>query len=401
MNPQPFQRHLASILIGCLCAALGCRHSSFPEFPEGYREFAYVANAGSNTVSILDLVYLRPDRTLQVGADPTALAVNPARNEVYVLNAQPESAAGSLTLIDTNRNQVAATVPLHRNPTALVVAPGGRRAYVVNTGANTLSTVDLDARRAIASTPTGDKPSGIAIAADARTLVVTNAGDGTILLFNVDAKGTLNLRTTIPGCPGAVSPRILPDSSKTFVACAGTNKVLAVSLAADPASWNARQDANLLHDHLLATLDVGQNPTQLTLKPDGGEVFASNSAANSLSEIATYTNEVGNTQAIGKHPTQGIVSADGSTLWIADSGANSLSLYSIDDGKLLGGLTTGDAPVALAFSAEENLVLVADRDSGDVAFIRTTSQKGPAALFTFMPAGKSPGAIVVKAMPRP
>ena len=391
-------------MLGLLFAA-GCHHSSFPEFPEGYREFAYVANAGSDTVSVLDLVYLRPDRTLQVGTDPTAILASPTRNEVYVLNAQPDAAAGSLTIIDTTRNQVAATIALHRNPTALALDPSGHQAYVVNTGSNTVSVVDLDTRRLAATVATGDKPSGVRVAPDGRTLVVTNAADGTVNLFTPDvtpaAKGALALRATIPGCPGATSPAILPDSSKAFVACAAGHQVLAISLAADPASWNARQDANLLHDHLLATLDVGQNPTHLTLKPDGGEIFASNSAANSISEIATYTNEVGNTQPIGNHPTRGIVSADGSSLWVADSGANSLALYSIDDGKLIGSLRTGDAPAALAFSAEENLVLAADRDSGDVALIRTTSLKGSAALFTFMPAGKWPAAIAVKAMAHP
>ena len=383
-----------------MLAVTGCRRSSFPDFPAGYREFAYVANAGSNTVSILDLVYLRPDRTLQVGTDPVAVTANPARDEVYVLNAQPEAAAGSLSVIDTARNQVSATIPLHRNPTAFAVDPAGRRAYVVNTGSNTVSIIDLEARRVLASQPTGDKPSGLSIAPDGRTLVVTNFADGTTNLFSIDAKGALNPRTTIPGCPGASSPVILPDSSKAFIACSGGHQVLAISLAADPASWNARQDSSLLADHLLATLDVGQNPTRLTLKPDGGEVFASNSAADSLSEIATYTNEVGNTQPIGNHPTQGIVSSDGGSLWIADSGANSLSLYSIDDGKLVGSVRTGDSPSALAFSAEENLVLAADRDSGDVALIRTTSQKGPAALFTLKPAGKWPTAIAIKAMTR-
>ncbi len=396
VTPRNLQS-LLSVLVSTSLLVSGCRHSSFPDFPEGYREFAYVANAGSNTVSILDLVYLRADRTIQVGSTPIALAGNPKRNEVYVLNAQPESPNGSLSIIDTNRNQVAGTIALHRNPTALTIDAQGKRAYVVNTGSNTVSVVDLAARRQLTSSATGDKPSGIRMAPDGRTLVVTTAGSGTVMLFNVTASG-IAARTTIPGCPGATSPVILPDSSKTFVACAAGHQVLAISLAADPATWSARQDATLLKDHLVAVLDVGENPASLTMKPDGGEVFASDAAANAISEIATNTNEVGNTQRIGNHPTQGIVSADGSTLWVADSGADSVSLYSIEDGKLLTNLRTGASPSALAFSAEENLVLATDKGSGDVALIRTTTQQGSAALFTMMPAGMLPSAIVVKAM---
>ena len=226
---------------------------------------------------------------------------------------------------------------------------------------------------------------------------------GSVMLFSIAANrvsggAPLTLRTTIPGCPGAVSPVVLPDSSKALVACAGGHQVLTLSLAAAPGSWNARQDATLLNDHLVAMLDVGPNPSNLTMKPDGGEVFASDGPANAISEIATNTNEVGNTQPVGDRPTQGIVSAGGSSLWIANSGADSISLYSIDDGKLLANLRTGDQPVALAFSAEENLVLAADRGSGDVALILTKGRQGPPALFTLMPAGTGPVAIVVKAM---
>ena len=56
------------------------------------------------------------------------------------------------------------------------------------------------------------------------------------------------------------------------------------------------------------------------------------------------------------------------------------------------------APDALAFSDPEQMLLVADTQSGDVAVIRTASKLGPA-LFTILPAGGSPVAIVVKAMP--
>ena len=65
-----------------LLLPLGCHRGRFPDVPAGYREFAYVSNGSSNTVSVLDLVYLRQDRTLQVGTQPSGVAANPKRNEV-------------------------------------------------------------------------------------------------------------------------------------------------------------------------------------------------------------------------------------------------------------------------------------------------------------------------------
>ncbi len=380
----------------------GCNRSTFPSYPAGYREFAYIANRTGNSVTVLDLVYLRPDRTLSVGVSPVALTANPQRDEVYVVSAQPQSPSGSITVIDTTQNTAVATIPVHRNPSSLTVDASGHRAYVVNTGSNTVSVLDLDLRREIAAYVTGDRPGTAQISPDGRTLVVANRASGTVSLFSAHGPESsappLVLRATLPGCPGATSPVILPDSSKAFIACPSANQVLAISLAAAPGSWAARQDATQLQDHVLTLLDVGKDPEQLTLKPDGGEIFVSNLASDSVSEISTQTNEVGSTFAIGDRPAHGLISDDGSALWISNSGADSLSLYSISDGKLISSLRLGSGPDALAFSSGEHLLLAADTRSGDIAIIRTASKLGPA-LLTMLPAGGAPSAIVVKAMP--
>jgi YVTN family beta-propeller protein len=170
---------------------------------------------------------------------------------------------------------------------------------------------------------------------------------------------------------------------------------MAVGLAVVPGA--AKQNPALMTDRMLALLDVGKTPVHLAMKPDGGEIFVSNSGSDSISEIATGNNEVGGTYMIGSSPVRGIVSGDNSRLWVANFGADSITLYSIDDGRLIGGIRTGAAPDALAFSEDEHLLLAADAHSGDVAVIRTAGKELPA-LFTVLPAGNSPNAIAIKAI---
>ena len=170
---------------------------------------------------------------------------------------------------------------------------------------------------------------------------------------------------------------------------------MAVSLAAAPDSWAAKQNSSLLTDHLLALLDVGQTPVHLALKPDGGEIFCSNFGSDSISEIETGTNEVGATYMIGNKPVYGVVSVDNSTLWVADFGGDSINLWSIDDGQMAGSVRTGHAPDQMAFSADEHLLLIADSGSADVAVIRMQGKDGPT-LFTMLPSGGHANDIVVK-----
>ena len=391
-------RSLAAAALALAIACTGCHRNSFPDVPVGYHEFAYISNGGSNTVTVLDLVYMRQDRTLQVGSDPTGLAVNPRRNEVYVVNTK----SGSISVINAETNRVIDTIPVHRQPYFISVDDTGRRAYVTNSGSNTVSVIDLDKRREIAVAGTGEQPGMARISPDNRTLVVTNRGSGSISLYNVapyeesPTSPVLHFRATFSGCPGATDAVILPDSSKAYIACSGGHQVMAISLAAAPGSWAAKQDPSSLTDHLLTLLDVGNTPVNLAMKPDGGEIFVSNFDSDSISEIATWTNEVGWTQAIGNKPSQGVVSRDNSTLWVSNFGADSISIYSIDDGRVSNSVHTGSRPDALAFSADEHLLLSTDARSGDVSILRTQDKAGPT-LFTILPAGSSPNDIVTKA----
>ena len=411
----PARRRIAFVTLASVALLLsGCRRRGFPDVPPGYREFAYVTNGGSNTVSVLDLVYMRQDRTLQVGDQPTGVTANPKRNEVYVVNTQ----SSSVSVIDTSSNAVVAAIPVHRLPYFIDVDDTGHRAYVANSGSNSVSVIDLDARREIAVAGTGEQPGLARISPDGRSLVVTNRGGGSVSIFAAEpfmesgARHILGLaprtkqqvtvgpklRAVFTGCPGATDAVILPDSSKAFVACSSGHQIMAVSLAAAPDSWAAKHDPTLLADHMLALLEVGDTPVQLALKPDGGQVFCANFGSDSISAIDTQTNEVSRTDTIANQPVYSIVSADNSTLWISNFSADSLNLWSIDDGKTAGSVRTGDAPDALAFSADQHLLLVADSHSGDVAVIRTATAPAQPTLFTTLPAGKSPNAIAVKAM---
>ncbi len=375
-------------------ALTSCHRDHFPSVAANYREYAYVSNGSADTVTVLDLVALRQERTISVGRQPTGLAANPVRNEVYAVN----TGSDSVSVLDAARNEVAATIGVHHSPFFISIAPDGRRAYVANAGSDTVSVLDLENRKEIATAPTGEGPGLAVVAPDNRTLVVSNRSAGSVSIYTVNAIGPkpLQFREAFPGCPGATDIAILPDSTKAFIACSDSHQLMAVWLGVPADSWRGKQDATLQRDHLLSFLDVGKTPTHLALKPDGGEVFSTNFGANSISELSTWTNEVSGTYPVVQQPSRAVVSRDNTSLWITDFGSDSASLYSIDDGRIVAGVRTGAHPDALAFSADEHLLLVADSSSADVAVIRTNSPGGPT-LFTLLPAGPQPRDIAIKA----
>ncbi|QNI34772.1 beta-propeller fold lactonase family protein [Alloacidobacterium dinghuense] len=389
--------HLAKKQRACLISLLlllaplaSCRRRDFPQYPADYREYAYVTSGGSNTVTVLDLVNLRQDRVIRVGDNPTGLAANPVKNEIYAVNTN----SSSVSVIDAQKNAVVATIPVHSKPYFIDLDARGERGYVANSGSNNVSVIDLTRRREIALIGAGEGPGMARISPDGKSLVVTNRTSGSVTV--VDPQ-TYKVRSVFTGCPAATYAVILPDSSKAFVACSGGHQVMVVGLA--------RTDSPIAIEHadrLLTFLDVGQTPVHLALKPDGGEIFVSNFDSDTISEIATQANEVGGAYLVGAHPASAVVSADNSTLWISKFNTGSIEVYSIDDGKTINTVHVGDGPDALAFSAEGHLLLVADARSNDVAVVRVMSRtpggiNRVGTLFTLLPAGKQPNDIVVKA----
>ncbi len=386
----PRLRRSASIPVAAFSAALlaalaGCRQPEFPTYPANYREYAYIANGDSDTVTVLDVVNMRVDRVIAVGRHPAAVASNPRRNEVYVV----ESGGNAVAVIDAETNQVTGSIPVQRRPQSIDVDAEGRRAYVSNSGSNTVSVLDLSSRRAIGSIPVGQNPGVARISPDRRTLVVANRGGG----VTVADAGAFKARSSFTGCPDAEDAAILPDSSKAFVACSGADRVLVVGLAHDGDEHPSRGA------RLLSYLVVGKSPVQIALKPDGGEAFVSNFDSGTVSEIATPTNEVGGSTLVGSHPVRGLVSADNSLLYLTNFSAGRVAIYSIDDGKLEGSVKVGEGPDAMAFSTAGNILFVVDSQSGDVAAVRTRSN--PQALLTLFPAGRRPNSIAIKAFRLP
>jgi YVTN family beta-propeller protein len=361
----------------------GCRPHDFPQYAPNYREYAYVTNGGSDTVTVLDVVDMRVDRELPVGQHPVAVAASPTRNEIYVVNAGAAGANGSVSVIDAEHNTVVATIALHRQPLSIDLDGDGERAYVANSGSNSISVIDLKARRELAQFGAGEQPVAARLAPDGKTLVIANQQGNSVTVMD-PVSG--HVRAVFEGCPGAASPVILADSSKTFVACSAGHQVMVIALE------NSKTRPNQ-PDQLEALMDVGRAPVDLAMKPDGGEIFVSNSLSDSVSEIYDGTDEVGDTYMIGADPVFGLASRDNSLLYVANRSSQEVTVYSIDDGKRVDSLHVGDGPAAMAFSAAGHLLFVVDRRSDDVSVVRTATQS----LFTLLPAGRDPNAIVDKA----
>jgi YVTN family beta-propeller protein len=234
------------VILAWLCLAVivlftDCTGSKTP--PKNYREFAYVSNGGSGTVSVIDLLTLRPAKTITVGRNPTGLAANPKKNEIYAVNTD----SANVSVIDAERNEVVATIGVHGRPFFISVSADGKRGYVANSASSNVSVLDLEKRAVIDTVRVGNGPGVARVSPNGKIVVVSNRSDNTVSI--IDA-GKLAVRATVPVCKQPEDIVILPWNDKAFISCSGSAQVAAIDLKTD---------------HLLALLDVGQTPVNCSL----------------------------------------------------------------------------------------------------------------------------------------
>ena len=216
-------------------------------------------------------------------------------------------------------------------------------------------------------------------------MLVLNHRDATLGIHDA---ATLALRSMIGIVKQPERVVILPDSSLAFVLSRTEHRLSVVDLR---------------RSVLVTNLELDGNPSDMLLKQDGGELYVISPEAHGLQVINTWTHEVGDYMVLGSAPTRGVLSADGNTLYVSDSAAGHIIPVDIANRRVIRDpgtgkefpITAGQFPGVLRFDPDEpneNLLIVVNEGSGDVAIIRVRTNS----LLTMIPVGDKPQDLAVK-----
>ncbi len=186
-----------------------------------------VANDGTVSVLARDGKQWRQVKSIRVGLHPCGMALGPGRRHLYVANANSDS----VSVIDTSIDEVIETItckpesrlPFGSGSNALAVSPDGTTLYVANGANNCVAVVALGTRdipgaeaepgkrsRLVGTIPVGWYPAGIAVAPDGKRLYVVNVkGHGSLSPPRRALKG-FNSRDYL----GSVSVIDVPDAAE-------------------------------------------------------------------------------------------------------------------------------------------------------------------------------------------
>ena len=179
--------HRGTILSGratlkrCIRAGITCLALILPQIPGAAHavSLAYVTNAGSGNVSVINATTNTVATTITVGLTPEQIAVTPNGTFAYVAN----SGSNTVSVISTFTNTVTATVPVGTGPAGVAITPNGAFAYVANFVSNTVSVIATASNTVAATVPVGANPTGVAITPSDVPIIPTLSDGAVLLLF--------------------------------------------------------------------------------------------------------------------------------------------------------------------------------------------------------------------------
>ena len=263
------------------------------------QEFAFVSNAGSNSISVfsIDLASgrLTPIVTLPTGSAPRPATVHPTGKFVYVSNAGSANVSGFVNNLATGGAFTSMGAPFSADsqPQRLTIDPSGQFAYVANAGSATVSAYSINQVSGVLTPivnpltglptfPTGTLPQQVTVDVLDIFAYVANQGDGTVSGYTINSvTGSLTPMTGSP-FPVGTNPQavtIVPSNEFSgdefaYVVNSGSGNVSA--FAVDPVTGVLTAIAG-------SPFGAGMAPQAVVVDPSGEFAFVPALGSNNVS----------------------------------------------------------------------------------------------------------------------
>ncbi|WP_214071164.1 gliding motility-associated C-terminal domain-containing protein [Mucilaginibacter sp. dw_454] len=276
--------------------------------------FAYIANSGSDNVTVINTSTHAFVADISVGNQPWGVSVSNDGRRVYVVNSNNSSGrapAGSVSVIDATSNKVISTFSVGSNAVSVVANPNGKWAYVTNESSNSISVIDVVNDVVMSSIVGIITPTGIAINSNGTRLYVTaESNTATSILYVIDTSNNQVIQTVqISLRPTGIA--VSPDGSKIYITNGNRSSISVVDAAT----------------YTVNTVAVNFSPYALAVSPAGDKVYVTHPSSNQISIVNTADNSF-HTIILPCSPNGISVSPNGKEVYVACQ--NPDNVYVID-----------------------------------------------------------------------
>ena len=166
-------------------------------------QYAYVSNVATNTIAAVH-VESGKVKLIPTDAGPQGGVFSHDGKLLYMTNA----VGGSISIIDTTKNERVGTIKIGTGAARIVLTPDGKTlVYNLGEGGNAVAFADLATKKEVAVIPIGGRPLSLTMSADGRTVYAGIQDQDKIVVISVpDRKITGTMQTPKGAGPDPVLP---------------------------------------------------------------------------------------------------------------------------------------------------------------------------------------------------
>ncbi|MCK4637545.1 MAG: YncE family protein, partial [Methanomicrobia archaeon] len=312
-------------------------------FNQAQTLYAYVANSGSNDISVINLSTNTVTATISLppGSFPQEIAATPNGRKLYVTN----SGNGTVSVINTTTNSIKTTIflPGGVTPYGVAITPDGSKVFVTDDVANIIFVINALTDTVITSVviPVSLSVWDIAISPDGLTAYVTdNGASGNVFVIDTS---TYVLIAIVPTGVTSAGITFTPDGSKVYVADPTTGNAFAINT----------MPPFLLGPVIWPILPPAVGPWDVAVHPSGTFAYFTDSffggGTNVLIVDTIMDVQIG-VIPVANDPEEVVFSPSGSRAYVTHFGPGSVSVIDTTTSMVIANIPVGIQPVGITLA---------------------------------------------------
>ena len=296
---------------------------------------AYTLNYDTDSFSVIDTATNQVVGTpVEVGDQPYTNAITPNGKFMYVGNRGDEN----VVVVDLQAGTlVGSPIPLGGLPNVIAISPNGATAYVTQSNEG-IDVIDTQTNQVVASIPIGAALWGVAFTPDGKTAYVADDDNNTIRVIDTQTRQIVG--DPIPVGEEPVNITFTPNGAFAYVANENSNNVSVIDT-------QTRQ--------VVATIPVGLEPWEVAISPDGAKAYVSNLDSDTVSVIDTQTRQVvGSPIPTGEEPFGIAFTPDGKTAYTANYSGNDVTVIDTQTNQVKTTIPVAGGPWIIAIAPDQS-----------------------------------------------
>lgn len=312
---------IRSLLLTLSILLIGCSQRK----PGGYR--VYVTNEVSGDLTIIDSEKLDVVAKVPLGKRPRGIHASPDGKTIYVALSgspiagpgvdesklpPPDKSADGIGVFDVAQQKLLRVIHSGSDPEEFAVTADGKLLYVSNEDVGGASILDLASGKVLKEIKTGDEPEGVMISPDGKHVLVTSEDAGTVAVIDTTKQELLD-NIKVGRRPRSIA--FLPDNNRAWLNAENDATVVLIDLAKKSATQ---------------TVQLGEagviKPMKVLLSPDSKTLYVSSGRGKKVFFLEAESGKVSGELEVGRRPWGMALSPDGKTLFTANGPGNDISI---------------------------------------------------------------------------